>query len=140
MKKALFILMMITSSVLCAQRIDSRFVEGSWKVISVDQSPDNPPFSLMVNSFKKATFSFNQDQSCSLKTTSQNGLFRLMSDAVSESTWALSDQNMQPSIVIEGFGGKKNLEIFVSRAGSEVYFELGQPGDNNYFMLNVEKQ
>lgn len=140
MRKALFILMMIATSLVYSQQIDNRFIEGSWKVISVDQSPDNPPFSLLVNSFKKAIFTFNEDQSCSLKTGLQNGLFRLMSDAVSESTWALSDQNMQPSIVIEGFGGKKNLEIFVSRAGSEVFFELGQPGDDKYFMLNVEKQ
>ncbi len=140
MRKALFILMMIATSLVYSQQIDNRFIEGSWKVISVDQSPDNPPFSWLVNSFKKAIFTFNEDQSCSLKTGLQNGLFRLMSDAVSESTWALSDQNMQPSIVIEGFGGKKNLEIFVSRAGSEVFFELGQPGDDKYFMLNVEKQ
>ena len=140
MKKALFIFMMITTSVAFAQQIDNRFIEGSWKVISVDIAPDNPPFSLMEKSFEKATFVFNQDQSCSLKTSRQNGLFRLMSDAISDSTWALSKQDMRPSVVIEGFGGKKNLEIFVSQIGSEVYFELGQPGDDNYFMLNVGKQ
>jgi len=128
------------TSMTFAQRIDNRFIEGSWKVISVDQFPNNPPHSLMVNSFKKAVFVFNQDQSCSLKTGLQNALFRSMSDAVSESTWALSDQNMRPSIVIEGFGGQKNLEIFVSQVGSDVYFELGQPEDDDYFMLNVEKQ
>ena len=140
MKKVIFILMLITSSVVFAQQIDHRFIEGSWKVISVEQSPDNPSFSLMVNSFKKATFTFNQDQSCSLKTSVQNGFFRLMSDAVSESTWALSTDGMRPSIVIEGFGGKKNLEIFVLQEGSEVFFELGQPEEDRYFLLNVEKQ
>lgn len=123
-----------------AQQIDNRFIEGSWKVISVDIAPDNPPYSLMERSFAKATFVFNQDQSCQLKTGMQNGLFRLMSDAVSDSTWSLSNQGMRPSILIEGFSGKKNLEIFVSQIGSEVYFELNQPEDDNYFMINVEKQ
>ena len=136
----MFIFMMLTTAVAFTQQINNEFIEGSWKVIGVDQSPDNPPFSLMVNSFEKATFVFSQDQSCSLKTTVQNGFFRLMSDVVSDSSWALSNQNMRPSIVIEGFDGKKNLEIFVSQIGSDIYFELGQPEDDNYFMLNVEKQ
>jgi hypothetical protein len=132
--------MMITTSIGFAQQIDNQFIEGSWKVISVEQWPDNPPQSLLVNSFQKATFIFNQDQSCSLKTGLQNGLFRQLSDAVSDSTWALSDQNIRPSVVIEGFDGKKNLEIFVSQQGGEVFFELGLLGDDDYFMLNVEKQ
>ena len=138
-KTFVFLFIVFSSTILNAQKIDDTFIEGTWKVISVDDSPNDPPFSLMVESFKKATFIFNTDQSCVLKTSLRNGFFVQMSEAVEISTWSISEESARSSVLIED-AGRKVLEIFVLQEGSDVFFELGEQGDQSYFLLKVEKQ
>lgn len=138
MKKYILLFFFFSFVLVNAQKIDNAFIEGTWKVVSVDDSPNNPPFSLMVESFKKATFVFKQDQTCALKTSLQNGFFRIISDAVEIAYWNLSETSGRTSVLIED-NGKKILEIFVMLQGRDVFFELGEQGDESYFLLKVEK-
>lgn len=139
MKIGLFILLLFSAITLNGQEVDKKFVEGTWEVTEVEKSPENPPFSLMTESFRNATFTFNKDESCSIKTTVQNSFFSMITSVVEQSNWRIIKENETTSIRIEK-GDKKTLEIFVSIKESEVFFETGKKEDRAYFILKVEKK
>lgn len=135
----LILFLLFVTVFVSAQKIDNAFVEGTWKVVSIEESPQDPPFSFMTKSYRKAKFVFNNDQSCRLTTTLANGFFRTLSDRIDNSFWSLSGQSARPSVLIED-NGEKVLEIFVSTLAGETFFGLGEEGDTSYFLLKVVKE
>jgi hypothetical protein len=140
MTKRLTTLCVLFLTIACyAQNIDSAFVEGVWKVENVEASPSKPPFSLMVKSFKNATFTFNKDKTCSIESTPNDSFFSMLTSIVAISSWKVTNEQAKPSIFI-GKGERKALEIFVSVKEDETFFELGEVGDERYFLLKVKKK
>ncbi len=138
MKKIITIILTLSAFIVNAQKIDKQFVEGTWKVVSVEEAPDNPPFSLMTSSFEQAVFTFNSDQTCELESAVDNGCFAMISSVVKNAQWTLSFQSEKPLISIES-NGEKQLEIFVTTSDDETYFALDEEGGKAYFLLKVEK-
>ncbi|WP_299524690.1 carboxypeptidase-like regulatory domain-containing protein [Winogradskyella sp.] len=121
-----------------SQIVNDDFLEGNWNVVSVEKSSKEPPFSLMVDSFKNAQFTFNSDKTFNLQTTAANSFFQMLTSAINQSTWSLSKIN-ENSLVSIANGENIQMEIFVSVDGSDVFFTIGKQGEPSYFLLKVVK-
>ncbi|WP_299116026.1 carboxypeptidase-like regulatory domain-containing protein [uncultured Winogradskyella sp.] len=122
-----------------SQIINEGFVEGSWQVVNIDKSPKEPPFSLMVDSFKEAKFTFNSDRTCKLETTVDKGYFSLMTSVINQSTWDIRELDNNSFISIAN-NQKSQMELLVTVEGEDVFFTIGKEGEPSYFVLRVVKE
>lgn len=138
MKKNILLLLLISTAVN-AQKIDTEFIQGTWKVTEVLKSPQKPPFSLMTDSFKHATFIFNEDKSAVIETSSPSQFFSMITSIIKGNTiWKLSNTGKTSSIKYEYTHNKdKAMEIAVSTKENETFFTL--LSEEKTFMLKVEK-
>jgi len=119
---------------------DDFTVVGTWSVVDVVEHPKEPPFSLMTDSFKTATFVFNSDKTTHLKTKVNTNFFSITSSIINESIWNLNDVNGTQSIQIIGKDKTLKMEIFITKKGKAILFGIGKATEPSYFLLKVEKQ
>ncbi len=118
--------------------INDDFIEGVWKVVSVEESSKEKPFSLLTDSFKAARFTFNPDKTCKLMTSIDNQLFSLMTSIINQSNWEIMEQEKVPILGIIN-NGKTKLEIGITKKEKAIFFTLDKKGEPSYFVLKVEK-
>lgn len=132
----MLIVFILFNLVLNAQIIDNESIKGKWEVVDMEKSPENPPFSLMTDSFKNARFTFNEDKTFHLETTHANSFFLIITSIVNKSTWRLTNGGDQNSILIEN-NGKKEMEIFVTKADTDILFKIDTKEE--YFLMKMNK-
>ena len=104
-------------------------IEGNWSVISVEDYPDRRPYSDMVDSFKEATFKFNEDKSCAVETTIPNTFFSILTSALNSSKWQLKDKGTIQSIDILN-NGNSIMEFEIEKIKNNTYFIVFVAEDN----------
>ncbi|MBV7269315.1 lipocalin family protein [Winogradskyella luteola] len=136
MKNNMLIVFILFNLVLNAQIINNESIKGKWEVVDMEKSPENPPFSLMTDSFRNASFTFNEDKTFKLETSHANSFFSMIVSVVNNSVWRLSGDANQVSVLIEN-NEEKELEIFITKSDENILFKINAKDD--YFLMKMNK-
>jgi hypothetical protein len=136
MKKYIVLLLLLSSVVISAQKIERDSIIGKWNVVKIEKSPNNKNFKSVVDGYKKATFHFKKDSTMSLTSKSSNAIYAYILKSVKKSRWILKD-----SLVL--IGNSKNkysiMKINVSKNKEGTFFNLSE-NERLPLVLKLEKE
>ncbi len=122
------------------QTIDEDYLTGTWEVVSVENEPTEPPFNLMVSSFKDAKFYLNQDRSTRIVSDTETRWFKYLKDSlIDRSTWSLENTEKKKTLV---FSYKYIVtKIGVEKKDKDILFNIFQErGEEQTMVLKMRKE
>ena len=128
MRKFLTLLLLLTLSLNSFGQIKSeKEICGKWKVEKITEKPAIPQAQPLIDGFRHAIFTFNENGSFELSTTSNSELFAMVTEMTNGAKWKFNQAKQYVDIGSEK-DGYSVMGISVRENSGKILFHLDESG------------